>query len=328
MEYMYFDNYTELPLNVTTTEKPYYHYDEYIVGTWIGKVVYPILLTMGLPGNILTFLVMMMAHNRQKHYCRYLAALVVSDTSVLLLCGAFWIGLMFERDLSSGDCHIIALFFYWFSTNSTYMIVCLATERFICVHNISTTFFAEDHPNRSTKIIVSLIAVTLLLNIPQYFLAQPATPHSYACGLFSESNMDIAWQLYNTVHAIVFSLIPILAVFIMNIRIIQKVFRQGDNICLSRAERNYTLMLLILSFLFLVTILPQFIRHVVYTYVHHKGNPEFYAMYILFFNITHMLYLVNNSINFYLYCATVADFREDIRLLCTCRGQDQMLLLN
>ena len=87
-------------------------------------------------------------------------------------------------------------------------------------------------------------------------------------------------------------------------------------------ERQLIVMLLCVSFVFLVLTLPIYIRQMVYQFIDETTSPEAYARYIFFHFFTQGLYFTNSSVNFYLYCLTGSRFRNDLKtILCQkCHG--------
>ena len=71
-------------------------------------------------------------------------------------------------------------------------------------------------------------------------------------------------------------------------------------------------MLILVSFLFVVLLLPFEIREIYYTIFSKAETPKEYAIFIFVFDITFELYNVNNGINFYLYFISGTKFRRDL----------------
>ena len=313
VSYIPLDNLTT---DIPNTTVPYIDNEYYKIGMVIESVIFPLLLIIGIPGNIITFVVMMKARNRQLSYCWYLAALVASDTTMLTFNLVFWLPSVSEYRFTNGFCKWVAILFYWFSTNSICLIVCLTIGRYM----------ANKHPQQYetigtpevARVVIFMVAVlTFTLNVPQYFREYvPERRYSKSCEAYT--NPSRAFAAYTTLHAIIFAFIPAIVVCILNIGII-KTLRRGDNISQSRDDHQMTLMLLILSFIFIAAILPQFIRHVFYSFKEKSGGHEDHAVYLFILVVTHMFYMTNNCVNFYLYCATVSMFRKDVKeLLCWC----------
>ena len=85
------------------------------------------------------------------------------------------------------------------------------------------------------------------------------------------------------------------------------------------AESQLTIMLLLVTTLFIILLLPIFIRLIYVTFVV-ITSPSEHASSILFFQITYKLLTTNNGINFFLYCISGRKFRNDLKeVLCGTR---------
>ena len=137
--------------------------------------------------------------------------------------------------------------------------------------------------------------------------------------------MAVGRCLYIIIH-------PFLMLVFLNLLIIRQVLlarKRRETICASgkssgRAvqERStkLTIMLLTISFSFLVTTTPMnvyiIMRPLMGTDVRTKSRLE------LFKTIAEMLMYVNHSINFYVYCATGQKFRQQLlQLLCRSKNR-------
>ncbi len=182
----------DLTRDVMGTNTSYTDYEEYKIGMMMEAVVFPILLILGLPGNILTFLVMMKARNRQLSYCWYLAALVASDTAMLTFNLIFWISSVSGYRFTNAVCKGFAVLFYWFSTNSICLIVCLTIGRYM----------ANKHPQQYetigtpevARIVIFVVAVlTFTFNVPMYFRNYvPETKGSQSCEAYTNPSKAFA----------------------------------------------------------------------------------------------------------------------------------------
>ena len=87
-------------------------------------------------------------------------------------------------------------------------------------------------------------------------------------------------------------------------------------LAMKNAENQLTIMLLLVTTLFLVLLIPTYTRFMYLTFVK-IDSPEKYATLMLFYHITNKLYFSNNGINFFLYCISGQKFRNDLKdILC------------
>ena len=73
------------------------------------------------------------------------------------------------------------------------------------------------------------------------------------------------------------------------------------------AENQLTIMLLLVTMLFLVVLIPTYIRFMYLTFVE-RDNPSKYASSMLFFQVTYRLYTTNFGINFFLFVLVDRNF--------------------
>ena len=85
------------------------------------------------------------------------------------------------------------------------------------------------------------------------------------------------------------------------------------------AENQVTLMLLLVTTLFLILLCPTYVRFI-YLLFAKIDTPLDYANSALFIQITYKLYSSNNGINFFLYCISGQKFLNDLKEILCCRG--------
>ena len=86
-----------------------------------------------------------------------------------------------------------------------------------------------------------------------------------------------------------------------------------------KSAENQLYMLLLVTTLFLILLLPTYIRFI-YSSLLEMDTPSKYASSMLFSQITHKLYITNNGINFFLYCISGKKFRNDLKEIVCCVG--------
>ena len=85
-------------------------------------------------------------------------------------------------------------------------------------------------------------------------------------------------------------------------------------------ENQLTIMLLLVTTLFLILMLPGYIRFVYYNFVK-RDTPSKYAGFLLFYHVSHNLYFSNNGINFLLYCISGQKFHNDLKEILSYSGR-------
>ena len=84
------------------------------------------------------------------------------------------------------------------------------------------------------------------------------------------------------------------------------------------AENQLTIMLLLVTTLFLILMIPTYLRFV-YTNIATRDTPAKYSSLMLFYHVSHKLYNTNNGINFFLYCISGQKFRNDVKDILGCK---------
>ena len=94
---------------------------------------------------------------------------------------------------------------------------------------------------------------------------------------------------------------------------VEKAEKQQKNL-----ENQLTVMLLLVTFMFLMLTLPQYARYVVAAILDYDRDAPTYAGYMFLVHITNKLSFTNNACNFFLYCMGGRKFREDLKNVCKC----------
>ena len=84
-------------------------------------------------------------------------------------------------------------------------------------------------------------------------------------------------------------------------------------------ERQLTIMLLLVSLMFMVLGLPYYGRIMTYTFLQYRYDAQKYATFVLVYHITNKCLCINSSINIFLYCLGGSRFRKDLWRLLTCQ---------
>ena len=86
------------------------------------------------------------------------------------------------------------------------------------------------------------------------------------------------------------------------------------------AENQLTVMLLLVTILYLVLQIPAYIKTIYLTFVT-QDTPSKYVSSILSLMITHALSITTSGINFFLYCISGHKFRDDLKEMLCCNGK-------
>ncbi len=316
---------TESGINVTFMDSSGNETDEYFnTKDTVLIVVLALLITCGIFGNCLSFLVMVKNGLTKSSVSFLLAVLAVSDSTYLIV-GSLWQFIYpvskktIEYDVYT-NCSMGWVVYYFTLQFSAWLVVIITTERYICV-----CFPFKTASLITMKHVVTTVCTTatllFALNTPLFMYIRVISDGQYRwCGAVGDDWMHYSHVVYPWIDTVIYGYIPALAIVFMNINIIVKLVRrtstkqmrstnQASN---EQASRRITVMLLSVSFMFLCTVIPgQF-----YFVFEQVSENETGAVSSI---VGEILLTVNHSMNFYLYALTGPQFRKDVMSLLCCR---------
>ena len=325
-------------------------YMTFKIATYINYYWFPILVPIGLIGNTLSFLVMIKPNNRQMSTCIYMAAISLNDNMMMIL--AFRNYLFSPLQLHEPvlpDCKVAAYFVLLGVQNSTFLVLAMTFDKYTAIqfpHKAAT----YSTPNRAKKIVLGICVFVLIYNIPHIIFT---TLIGYTCIAYGTEGTIT--RVYSWFSFVLNAVVPFILLCYMNYVIIQKVREsrqsfggqgsiketqsqdqqnsqgqsqgqvQGQsNVAANRrqnkmknTEIQLSIMLLLVTTLFLILMIPSYIRFFYSSFV--KGDtPARYAFLMFFFQLSYKLYKTNSGINFFLYCISGRKFRNDLKKLLRC----------
>lgn len=179
----------------------------------------PVLIAIGIGGNMLSFLVFVSKHSRNVSSSVYLAALSLFDTGFLLCVLVMWLDSVakvhfFRRP---GFCQLFVYLQYIFSFASPWIVVSFTTERFIaCVYPFHRARIVST--SRARFVVLGLLFFALSAYIYSCFTNTAYKKHGvWYCGpsiSYMRLNTALGWA-----DTVITLIIPIIAILVMNIRI-------------------------------------------------------------------------------------------------------------
>ena len=303
----------------------------YKIATFVATYWIPILAPVGLVGNILSFLIMMKPSNRNVSTCIYMAAISINDNIMMILFFYFWLLTVVEiHESFSMGCKIQSFLAMFSLQNATFQVVAMTLDKFIAIkwpHKAAT----YSTPKRAKLVVISILFCVTIYNVPHLFISKLIGKNcvSYGAG-------DVYTQVYSWLTFILNGIISFICLIAMNLTIIHSVrkshkrFSNGgepvkileDQHSVSQTkqrlrkntENQLTAMLLLVTTLFLVLLIPTYVRFLYFNYVK-RDTPEKYATSMLFYYLSTRLYFTNSGINFFLYCISGRKFRGDLKEL-------------
>ena len=297
----------------------------------IARCWAPVLVPIGLIGNTLSFLVMIKPNNRKMSTCIFMAAISINDNMMILLALYDWlVAAMKVYQMVGLECRIASYFVLVGLQNSTFQVIAMTFDKYIAIkwpHKAAT--FST--PRRAKLTIMGILICVLVYNIPHLFLSRMFGDVCIAYAAGGIIMKVYSWMTFSLNGAVaIVVLIYMNYVIVKKVRSSRKMFRdnegqgqqkgQGQNNPMSsrreetmkNTENQLTTMLLLVITLFLILMLPGYIRFVYSNFVE-RDTPTKYAQLLLFYQLSQKLYVTNNGINFFLYCINGKKFRNDLK---------------
>ncbi|XP_063399503.1 probable G-protein coupled receptor B0563.6 [Mytilus trossulus] len=296
------------------------------------KLVFGIILlfpvsALGIFGNAISLIVLCQQKGKKAtNYC--LMALAISD--LLLLVNAFFFSVLniyiynspiegtnFKNSLFP----TYGIYFTLVTARITsLMTTLLSVERFVAVHfPMKAKFICNKKTTLVAIIVIYLITIVLFLPFPfKYNIVYRVKNNiSYTLVVRNRSLSDNFCALYGLAMNIIFRFTPIILILLLNFKIMNIVWktrRIRESISLqnegqSQEQRKITIMLLVVTFTFIICILPGAINSLLqlawkgYSRLGKSRNFQQLLSYITF-----LLEATNSALNFVIYMALSARF--------------------
>ena len=310
-------------------------YTTFKIASFIDKYWFPVLLPIGFLRNTLSFLVMTKPNNRKMSTCIYMATISINDNLMMCLLSyhALVVVVFKNNEYHPMECKIIDFLGLFTLQNFTFQIVAMTVDKYIAIkwpHRAATYSTAR----RAKMITVGLSLCALCYNGPHLFLS-----HVIGGQGIAYSVDKIITRVYSWLSFVLNTLIPFTLLIHMNYVVVKivknsrKMFTENDTTTgiaknkgmearqksMKIAEKQLTIMLLLVTTLFLILLCPTYIRFIYLSFIQ-MDTPLKYANSMFFFQISFKLYATNSGINFLLYCISRKKFRGDLKeILCSGR---------
>ena len=260
-----------------------------------------------------------------------MACISINDNLMMCLCLYYWLAVAVKIwAVGLWECKILCYFITFSQQNSAYQVLAMTTDKHIAIkwqHRAAT----YSTPKRGKLILLSIFFCALIYNCP-YILISGLDGDICLSYVFG----GIAAKVFSWTTILINGIIPFSLLIHMNYVIVQsvinsrKLFRPTaiptvtESVSetkrqktMKSAEHQLTIMLLLVTSLFLILLLPTYIRYIYFSLVK-RDTPSNYANSMLLFQITYKLYTTNNGINFFLYCMSCKRFRNDLKEILCC----------
>ena len=232
---------------------------------------------------------------------------------------------------NSIECRISGFIALFALQNCTFLIVAMTVDKYIAIkwpHKAAT----YSTPRRAKLIVVTLYVCVCIYNIPHFFLSSVNFGRCLNFGIRSIITSVYSWMSFVVNAEIPFTmLIHMNYVIVKVVRDSRKLFDSNDAYTgqgidqgmearqktMKNAENQLTIMLLLVTTLFLILLCPTYFRFI-YLVFPKRDTPLDYAKSVLIHIITAELYITNSGINFFLYCLSGKKFRDDLKETMSC----------
>ena len=277
-------------------------YTTYIIARYIAYYWFLVLIPLGLVGNILSFLVMMKPNNTKVSTGIYMAAISLSDNLMIcLVIHDYCISVMNTHGWYVLECKTAVYFTFFTLQCATYQI-----DKFVAIKwPYRSAIYST--PRKAKMIIVTIIICVAIYNLPHFFITTVVAGNCYG-----HSAKSIATKIYSWFTIVVNGIIPFTLLSHMNYGIVKTVRKSNrmfsSNVgsatigarqkTMKSAQNQLTTMLLLVTTLYLILLLPTYIRFIYAAFVI-LDTPSKYAISLFFIEFSYKLYATNSGINFF-----------------------------
>ena len=314
---------------------------------YINLIFLPIIITIGITGNMLTFYVLNTSPLRHQSCNVYLAFLSLVDAG--FLCCLIVVGTDFLRNTSvahsNGFCQVLPFLTYVFGFLSVYTVVCFTVERFIVTfYPLKRQAICTRKRAKITLLFVSVIAI-ILFSFPLYMSDVIYSNGEQICVLRHE--FTFAAHVLSCMDTILTMVLPALIILMLNTAIgvkLSKQFSKESDAALGRRMRTSvngikrtlgvmsrqsmdanargtarsitavktTRTLLLVSSMFVLLNLPSHALRVYMLIISLVGHLPPHQVYVAQ-ELAQFIYYVNFGSNIFLYSICSKAFRKNMK---------------
>ena len=204
---------------------------------------------------------------------------------------------------------------------STLLILSMTYDRFYSI--IRPHKAASFNTVKRAKItIVCIIIFSIVYNIPHLVVSDNENRQCLPYGKAMEKSYG---QMYYWLSFVVNFALPFVLLLFMNTVMIHKICKRTalklkGNTGTKIQERQVFLILLFVTFGFLILTTPAYIFFLYVMFVNFLATPRMFAGYYLFYNVAQKMQFTNYGITFFLYVMSGSKFRTDLIKLFECNA--------
>ena len=308
-------------------------------GFWLKFAVTPVIVLIGATGNTLAIIVMKSKALRRKSYSHYLCALAVFDTITLAIrqirtVDDYYIDILNTHGLfqnfSNASCKVFNLVEHVCYLMSSWLIVVMAVERFVVVCFPFKTVVIRQQMCAAFSIcsLLGILSVTQLFRV----LMVENIVIDFDIGIRICGAADEFLYIYSNLSIYFYSLtlmfvLPVATVILCNCLVLAQIYRVRRNIQSNHVTRydraieskyRTTCMLLIVSFTYIITLMPLFTLTIFVDMSVKAGSTDYKLITDMwpFIELCATISLINYACNFFIYVLSGKKFRFELGKLC------------
>ena len=302
---------------------------------WLWAICGPVIFIAGLIGNTIAMWIFIKLGVTSTTANFHLFILAITDTAVLFTSlGRIWIKYVFEldvRDLSDAGCKMHQFLTYTFMDFSGWILVSLASERFISVYRPFKFRKLCTIKIASVKLVVIFIFICI---INAHMLWTYGLAHNIECSITNEYFQDYDEQIFIWIDMCVLSFIPFAIMITSSVLIIHMLKHTGmvkhphglststkdsETIHWKEVNRNSskTRILVILATVYICLSLPNSVTYPVDAFRLKCRYCD--AQWYLAWTVTYLLQFCNYAINTIIYTIQSKKFNQEMRKLICCQ---------
>ena len=311
------------------------------IAVTLWKIFSPLLLVIGVTGNIVSLAVLSRQRMRRTTTSVYLRLLAVFDTVVLLIVLprklVYFHSSVEIKDLSVFACKFVSFLTPTSAALSWCLLSVITIDRLILIRY---PVWAKKHCTRKSALIISAILVSVIVAVNFHNLlfldlrwkeiistANTTVRINGKCLSTSSWYLEFRNYVWPLIILVAFSVAPILLQIVCNVLLVKELVsrsrkRQADravpdgNDREQRDLRSVTRMLIVISVFFVFISVPQCIEAVLRPYIFEPRIGRNIAKDLLMKTVISLVMYSNNTFNFLLYTLSGKVFRKELRSMC------------
>ena len=311
------------------------------VAVALWKIVPPLLLVVGVIGNMVSIAVLSRQRMRHTTTSVYLRLLAVFDTVVLLVVLprklVYFHSSVNIKDLNVFACKLVSFLTASSVTLSWCFLSIITIDRLILIRY---PVWAKKHCTRKSAQVVSAILVSVIVAVNFHSIlfldlrwnevistANTTVRVNSRCLPISDWYSVFREKVWPLIFLVVFSITPIILQIVCNVLLAREVViwsrkrqatrsLQDSNNKHERDPRSVTRMLVVISVFFVISSVPQCIQLTLQPYIFKPRIGHNIAKSLLMKAVIQLLMYSNNAFNFLLYTLSGTMFRQELWCLC------------